>query len=223
MNLRNAYVAQLEQLDGEITDMAALVVNTFAKARTAAETGEVADIEAVESVASDIAANEREIETLALRLLLLQQPVAKDLRDVSGALKVVTDFRRIGDMSLDICRLVGELQGRTFDIQKDELTTMAGLVTDMVSAAMNSYEKRDVDEALRAAAMDDEIDGHLNTVRDAIIQAMFDKRIDAKDGVDLLMIAKYFERIADHAESIAYWTEYVVKGTRKGEPLTYSE
>lgn len=220
MNLRNAYVRQLEQLDEETADMASHVLSMFAKARSAVETGEAVDIDSVESAASDLAAEEREIETLALRLLLLQQPVAKDLREVSGALKVVTDFRRIGDMSLDICRLAVELEGRTFDIQKGALAEMGGLVAEMASVAISSYEKGDVDEAMRAASMDDRIDQHLAHIRDAIIQSIFDKKIDAKDGVDLLMIAKYFERIADHAESVAFWTEYVVKGTRKGEPLT---
>lgn len=223
MKLRNAYVQQLGQLDEEITEMASHISATFAKAKAAAETGAVEDLDSVESIASSLAYEEREIESLALRLLLLQQPVAKDLREVSGALKVVTDFKRIGDMSLDICRLVGGLEGRTFDIQKDDLTKMADLVTKMIEEATVSYHERDIDKAMAAAAMDDEVDGYMAAVRDAIIQAIFDKRVDAKDGVDLLMIAKYFERIADHAESIAYWTEYVVKGTRKGEPLTATE
>lgn len=223
MNLRNAYVQQLAQLDEGIADMTRRVEAAFSKARVAAETGEVDDIDAVEAASSDIAARERQIETLALRLLLLQQPVAGDLREVSGALKAVTDFKRIGDMSLDICRLVGEMAGRTFDVQKDDLAEMAGRVAQMIEAAFASYRERDVEKALAAAAMDDKVDAALDAIRDAVIQAIFDKRIDARDGVDLLMVAKYFERIADHAESAAYWTEYVVKGTRNGEPLVVTQ
>lgn len=222
MTSRTAYLGQLSRLEEEIAGMATLVREAYRRASDAATTGNVENPVSLDSASSDIASQEREVETLALRILLLQQPVAGDLRDVSGALKMVTDLKRIGDLSLDVCRIVLEMGGTTFDLQKGGIADMAALVREMVSTAIDSYLGRDVKKALRAAGLDDEADACLVRLRDDIVGRLVAGTMAAEDAVNLLMIAKYFERIGDHAESVAYWTEYVVQGTRRGEPFVFN-
>ena len=220
MSTRSAYQRQLAQLEEGIAKMAVLVEETYGRARDAVETGTVPSVEGLETVASDIGMREREIETLALRILLLQQPVAGDLREVSGALKMVTDLKRIGDLSLEACRVIEEMGGTVLDVQRSDLADMAALVAEMVATAIASYRERDMKKSRRAVGLDDEVDRYLDDLRTELVQGIYEREIGAEEGVDLLMVAKYLERIGDHAESLAFWTEYVVEGTRGGEPYT---
>lgn len=220
MNLRNNYVRQLEQLDGELEEMAGFIMELADRAVAASRGKQAPAAPSLESLSSDVAVRERGIETLSLRLLLLQQPAAQDLREVSGALKVVTDLKRIGELSIDACRIAAEMGDVHFGIQDDEIAPMAAKVSGMVSASCGAYASRDLAAARAAAALDDEVDVAFADVRDSIIKSIFDGGVAAADAVNLLMLAKCFERIADHAENVAYWTEYLVQGTFKGEPLT---
>lgn len=220
MRVRTAYVAQLQQLHDEINDMAGQVTEAYEHACKAATTGDVPASWPLESDASDISAKEREIETMALRLLLLQQPTAKDLRTVSGALKMVTDLKRIGELSIDVCRLVVDMQGACFEIQGTELADMTEHAGAMVTMSIEAYMTEDMERASKIASMDDTVDDDLDAIRDQLAQCVTDDEMDPADEADLLMIAKNFERIADHAEHISVWTEYVVLGTCNGEPMT---
>ena len=160
------------------------------------------------------------IESLCLRILLRQQPVAGALREVSGALKMVTDLKRVSDLSADVCRIVSELEGHVCDIQRSDLLDMGALVAEMLDCAVRSYLAGDLKLAHRAIAMDDEADVYYEKIRERIIQGMLDSQTEAQDAVNLLMIAKYYERIGDHAENVARWAEYTVNGTREDEPPT---
>ena len=146
--------------------------------------------------------------------------MAGDLREVSGALKMVTDLKRVSDLSADVCRIVSELEGRVCDIQRSDLLDMGALVAEMLDCALRSYLAGDLKLAHRAIAMDDEADVYYEKIREKIIQGMLDKQVEAQDAVSLLMIAKYYERIGDHAENVARWAEYTVNGTREDEPPT---
>ncbi|MGI6590449.1 MAG: phosphate signaling complex protein PhoU [Eggerthellaceae bacterium] len=230
METRTEYVHQLGQLHGEIEAMGAHVGRLLDMARTAETADETPDAQAtgkprnaldidrIERASSDLAQRERDIESLALRLLLLQQPVARDMREVSGALKAVTDLKRIGELSLDICRFEAGLAERGSCVPQRELEEMAAEVASMVAIAVASYCDGDLDKAQSAIGMEDEIDVHLHNLRDMLVRGIYEKRVSAVDGIDVLMIAKNYERIGDHAENLAYWTEYVEKGTRDGRP-----
>ena len=229
METRTEYVHQLGQLHEQIKNMGARVGELLDVARTAGGTdpadtsapagsAESLDGDRIEWASSELGRRERDIESLALRLLLLQQPVARDLREVSGALKAVTDLKRIGELSLDICRFEADMTARGAAVPQGELGEMAAEVASMVGKAVTSYCDADLDKAQGAIGMEDEIDVHLHNLRDLLVRSIYEKRVSAADGIDVLMIAKNYERIGDHAESLAYWTEYVVKGTRAGKP-----
>ena len=205
---RIEYERQLADLDAKVQAMGAHVKELYEKAYEATGTGRLEEGWSVDAAQSDNAAAERAIESLCLRILLRQQPVAGALREVSGALKMVTDLKRVSDLSADVCRIVSELEGHVCDIQRSDLLDMGALVAEML------------DCAVRAIAMDDEADVYYEKIRERIIQGMLDSQTEAQDAVNLLMIAKYYERIGDHAENVARWAEYTVNGTREDEPPT---
>jgi phosphate transport system protein len=218
---RIEYERQLADLDAKVQAMGAHVKELYEKAYEATGTGRLEEGWSVDAAQSDnAAAAERAIESLCLRILLRQQPVAGDLREVSGALKMVTDLKRVSDLSADVCRIVSELEGRVCDIQRSDLLDMGALVAEMLDCAVRSYLAGDLKLAHRAIAMDDEADVYYEKIREKIIQGMLDKQTKAQDAVNLLMIAKYYERIGDHAEIVARWAEYTVNGTREDEPPT---
>lgn len=216
---RIEYERQLADLDAKVQAMGAHVKELYEKAYEATGTGRLEEGWSVDAAQSDNAA-ERAIESLCLRILLRQQPVAGDLREVSGALKMVTDLKRVSDLSAGVCRIVSELEGHVCDIQRSDLLDMGALVAEMLDCALRSYLAGDLKLAHRAIAMDDEADVYYEKIREKIIQGMLDKQIEAQDAVNLLMIAKYYERIGDHAENVARWAEYTVNGTREDEPPT---
>lgn len=215
MDLRQDFVRQLDQLHDELSQLSQCVENIFNKAAYSACTtaSKKSPLPHEKQILRD---KERSIETLALRLLLLQQPVAGDLREVSGALKVVSDFKRIGDLSIEIIAMVSDLDEQSHPIQENELSSMIGLVKNMVSQSFKAYLSHDVDRALETAPIDARVDTYLQTISSVLSDQIENKHIEGHEALTLLMIAKYFERIADHAESICYWTEYVKLGTRKG-------
>ena len=213
---RIEYERQLADPDAKVQAMGAHVKELYEKAYEATGTGRLEEGWSVDAAQSDNAA-ERAIESLCLRILLRQQPVAGDLREVSGALKMVTDLKRVSDLSADVCRIVSELEGHVCDIQRSDLLDMGALVAEMLDCALRSYLAGDLKLAHRAIAMDDEADVYYEKIREKIIQGMLDKQIEAQDAVNLLMIAKYYERIGDHAENVARWAEYTVNGTREDE------
>lgn len=221
MTLRSAYTRQLESLDSQINDMALVVEGAYERACGAASGAEDAKGWAIEPAAGEIAAAERGIETLALRLLLLQQPAATDMRRVSSALKMVTDLKRIGDLSIDACRLVTEMDALPAQARDGVFEQLSTHVGGMVRNAIAAYQAADVDAALKVAASDDEADRLFVEQRDAIVAGLVDGNMDAQTAVDLLMVAKCFERIGDHAEKLARWTEYLALGTMDGEPVTF--
>lgn len=200
---RIEYERQLADLDAKVQAMGAHVKELYEKAYEATGTGRLEEGWSVDAAQSDNAAAERAIESLCLRILLRQQPVAGDLREVSGALKMVTDLKRVSDLSADICRIVSELEGHVCDIQRSDLLDMGALVAEMLDCAVRSYLAGDLKLAHRAIAMDDEADVYYEKIREKVIQGMLDRQTEAQDAVNLLMIAKYYERIGDHAENVA--------------------
>lgn len=154
---------------------------------------------------------EREIESLCLKLLLHQQPVASDLRKVSAALKMISDMERIGDQSSDIAEIVRYIDGSGL-LYKAPLREMSRATAGMVNRSIEAYIKNDVSLAREVISSDDIVDGYFADIRKTLINEIAGGKANGEECIDILMIAKYFERIGDHATNIAEWVEYSVTG-----------
>ena len=164
----------------------------------------------------DIDRKERDIENLCLRLLLHQQPVAGDLRRISAALKMITDMERIGDQADDIAEIILSRGDRLLTAD-GTLRAMARAAIRMVSESVDAYVRQDVALAERVIASDDEVDEDFERIKRRLIDGISSGAEDGESVLDLVMIAKYYERIADHATNIAEWVEFSVTGVHKTE------
>lgn len=216
---RIAFDEQLRLLDTELVHMAALVEQAIEGARRALEENDFALARRV--MAEDKAVNEqeREIESLCLKLLLQQQPVARDLRSISTALKMITDLERIGDQAADIAEIVASMTSEARINRIAHLDAMADASASMVHDAVDAFVKRDLEAAYEVMATDDIIDAYFDELRTEIIEHIREHEGKGEDAVDYLMIAKYLERIGDHAQNIAEWVEYSITGIHKGGQL----
>lgn len=210
--MRKTFDAELLELGTEMIDMAAAAEDAIdvVTASLTADDGEAARA-AIEMTRS-MDQMERDIENRCLRLLLQQQPVARDLRTISAALKMVTDLQRIGDQCANIAEislLLSRGQGR-----KDlaHIRTMSQKAGVMVKRAIFSYVNRDKEAAQAVIALDDGVDELFQTVKAELVELIVNNREEADQAIDLIIIAKYLERIADHAVNIAQWAIYCVTG-----------
>ena len=156
---------------------------------------------------------ERDIETICLRILLQQQPVAADLRTVSSALKMISDMERIGDQAYDISEIAEYVVGKGIT-NEVHIADMADTAAKMVTLSVESFVRKDISLAQSAIALDNKVDELFLTVKSELTEAVRQGSDNGEALVDLLMIAKYFERIGDHAENIAEWVIYAVTGSR---------
>ena len=214
--MRNKFDQQLAQLNHEMIEMGALCEEVIALSSRALTEGNVTLAAKVAPLDSEIDHKEREIENLCLKLLLQQQPVARDLRQISAALKMITDMERIGDQAEDIAEIVGFLGGRQAE-NDGLLKKMAEAVIQMVTESVDAYVKCDIILAKKVLAADDTVDDYFTQVKQSLIGKIAKNPDDGEYALDLLMIAKYFERIGDHATNIAEWVIYSVTGVHKDE------
>ena len=212
--MRNRFDEQLALLKKELIEMGALCEEVIAKASEALTRGDVALAATVAPLDGQIDQKEHDIEALCLRLLLQQQPVARDLRKISAALKMITDMERIGDQAEDIAEIVTFLGGRGTE-DSELLRDMARSTIRMVSGSVDAYVKRDVPLAEKVIAEDDTVDDYFARVKKALISRIAADPADGEFALDVLMIAKYFERIGDHAVNIAEWVIFSVTGEHK--------
>ncbi len=212
--MRNRFDEQLALLKKELIEMGALCEEVIAKASEALTRGDVALAATVAPLDGQIDRKERDIESLCLRLLLQQQPVARDLRKISAALKMITDMERIGDQAEDIAEIVTFLKGRTGQ-NDDLLREMARSTIKMVTESVDAFVKHDIMLAEKVVAYDDVVDNYFEQVKDELIARIAENPDDGEYALDLLMIAKYFERIGDHAVNIAEWVMFSVTGVHK--------
>ena len=213
--MRSRFDEQLILLNKKMTQMGALCEELIAFVAKALLNGDIAGAREVKSRGQEIDHMEREIEAICLRLLLQQQPVAKDLRVVSAALKMITDMERIGDQAEDIADIIPVLNGRT-GAEFVDLKLMAEATCKMVTDSIDAYVMQDVKLARMVLEHDDIVDDSFKRMKDTLIKMITDNNADGEYAVDLLMIAKYFERIGDHATNIAEWVEFSVTGIHKG-------
>ena len=214
--MRSKFDQQLIKLNKEMITMGSLCENAIAMSAKALLEGDWDMARKVEELSAQFDQKEREIETLCLKLLLQHQPVAKDLRVVSSALKMVTDMERVGHQSADIAEiiLVARLEAKeeTQDIHDMSLATIK-----MVTDAIEAFVRQDVELAHAVIAYDDVVDGYFNKVKENLIQRLRSPEMEAEYAMDLLMIAKYFERIGDHAVNIAGWVQFSITGSKEGD------
>lgn len=209
--MRNRFDRQLLRLNDELIIMGALCEEAISAAAKYLADGDEALKESVIETDRQIDGKERDIEDLCMRLLLCQQPVAKDLRTVSSALKMISDMERIGDQASDIAEIAGFVTKSGIG-SKVHIADMARATIKMVTESIESFVKKDVSAAESVIKHDDVVDGLFKEVKNELISAVKDETDNAEALIDLLMIAKYFERIGDHAENIAEWVIYSITG-----------
>lgn len=212
--MRNRYHEQLSLLNKRMTEMGALCEQIIGMSARALLDGDVKLAAQTAPIGHEIDSMEREIESICLKLLLQQQPVASDLRQISAALKMITDMERIGDQAEDIADIIQLMNGRPGDICR-HFRPMATASAKMVSESVDAYVEQDVSLAQKVIASDDVVDQCFIAVRQEVIEMITSNSEESEFGIDLLMIAKYFERIGDHAENIAEWVVYSVTGVHK--------
>ena len=215
--MRNRFDQQLEQLEQMLTHMGELCALAITKATSALEDGDEKRAKEVIDADEEIDQMEKDIERLCLRLLLQQQPVAKDLRRISAALKMITDMERIGDQTADIAEIViSARMSETGDVA--DISHMADASCKMVRDSVIAYVEKDLELAQQVEESDDEVDDLFMKVRKELVTIMGNAQdVEGDRMIDVLMIAKYLERIADHATNIAEWVEFSITGVHRGE------
>lgn len=211
--MRSRFDEQLELLNVELIRMGALCEDAISYAsRTMLGEGNLA--EQVYKTDREIDQKERDIENLCMRLLLKQQPVASDLRLVSSALKMISDMERIGDQASDIAEISSFIQTR--DVESNlHIRDMAEATIHMVTQSIDSFVKKDLEIAREVIRYDDVVDDLFNKVKEELIGLIARDSSSGEFCIDMLMIAKYFERIGDHATNIAEWVEFSITGVHK--------
>ncbi len=215
--MRSRFEAQLHELNNEIITMGAMVESAIAAATRALENRDEALATQVASSDNTVDQKEREIEQLCLKLLLQQQPVASDLRMISAAMKMITDIERIGDQAADIAELTLLLCKQEGLLSAKKLKEMARSTIHMVSGAIDAFVRRDLHMAREIREYDDVVDGQFDEIKALLVEAIRENRDVGETAIDEIMIAKYFERIGDHAVNIAEWVDFSITGHLKHE------
>ncbi len=216
--MRNRFDEQLERLNEDMVHMGELCETAITNATKALKEGDQKLAKEVVQFDEKIDQLESEIEGICLKLLLQQQPVARDLRQISAALKMITDMERIGDQAADIGEIiVSEKKDAQVDIPM--IIQMSEAATKMVHKSVEAYVNKDLTLAGDVIQADDVVDELFEGVKTKLIQKIADHTEEGRHAMDLIMVAKYLERIADHATNIAEWVEFSITGVHKGESL----
>ena len=213
--MRNRFDEQLFELNREIIEMGALCEEAISNAVKALVTGDVVLAGSIKEKDNAIDQKERDIENRCMKLLLHQQPVARDLRTISAAMKLITDMERIGDQADDIAEIVVFLDGHIVD-NMELIEEMAQETIKMVTNSVDAFVKKDIALAQQVIEQDDIVDDYFLRVKRGIITLITEQAVNGEVALDLLMISKYFERIGDHATNIAEWVIYSITGMHKG-------
>ena len=210
------YGEELQSVFDELIRMASYAVGAVRKAQAALERGDAAAAKNIVEGDENVNRFEKEIEQRALRIIIKYQPVANDLRDVTGALKMITDIERIGDQAADIASVflkIGEA------VRDDDLSAMFAHVADMATAAVNAFVNGDRKLAEKTIALDDRSDEMFASIKDKMCERLKSRPEEAEKIIYIMMIAKYLERIGDHAVNICEWAVFVKTGVYKGSEI----
>ena len=212
--MRDLFQEQLNELKRELTVMGASCEEIIALASQALTGWDAELVQKVNTIGGQIDESERTIETICMKLLLRQQPVARDLRQISAAMKMITDMERIGDQAEDIVEIVPYMNAHP-DEKYPKIREMAKAAQTMVTEAVDAYVTQNLELAKKVMAHDDVVDDYFAQVKNGIIDIVAKEPSQGEYALDLLMIAKYFERIGDHCTNIAEWVEFSVTGIHK--------
>ena len=210
--MRKTFDAELQELGAEMIDMAAAAEDVIDAVISSLTSSNPDSAKTAIEMTRHMDQMERDIENRCLRLLLQQQPVARDLRTISAALKMVTDLQRIGNQCANIAEISLLLQKREGGETMEHIRTMSQKAGIMVKRSIFAYANRDVEAARAVVDMDDEVDQLFQTIKGELVDLIVRNRQEADQTIDLIIIAKYLERIADHAVNIAQWAVYCVTG-----------
>lgn len=212
--MRSHFDEQLDLLHKELITMGSLCESAIELSAKGVIDNDLASIKGVSALALQINQKEKEIENMCLKLLLLQQPVASDLRVISSALKMITDMERIGHQSLDIAEIF--MSNNIGAIDADlPLQKMAGAIITMVTKSIDAFVKHDAEIAQSVIEYDDIVDEDFNIIKQMLLDKITTYANEREYALDILMIAKYFERIGDHAVNIANWVLFAINGNRE--------
>ena len=215
----NWFHDELDALNTHLLEMGSMIEYAIETGVQAMEQRNAELARTIVSYDREIDQKEREIESQCLKLLLRQHPVARDLRFISAALKMVTDMERVGDQAVDISEIVSYIAQEGYIKQLEHIPKMAEKAVHMVKRAVDAFINRDLDLARAVIDMDDEVDGLFDVIKRELIELIHQNSDMGAQALDLLMIAKYFERIGDHAVNIAEWVEFAITGVHKGEKM----
>ncbi|MBC8587371.1 phosphate signaling complex protein PhoU [Paratissierella segnis] len=210
--MRNKFDKELDLLNNELIEMGNLIESSIEAAVCALTQKNIDLARRVVEGDREINDMEKAIESRCLKLLLLQQPVARDLRLISSALKMITDMERIGDQASDISEITIRLVNETYIKELIHIPQMAEATIKMVKESIDAFVKRDLELVIDVIAYDDVVDELFDIIKNELIQHLRDNIDYGEQAIDLLMIAKYFERIGDHAQNIAEWVYFAIKG-----------
>lgn len=201
--MRSRLTQQLHRLNEELLEMAMLVEDSITKTAYALEHIDHELAQQIINEDEQINEKEKDIETIGLKLLLQQQPVANDLRLISAALKIITDLERIGDQCADICDLLLHMNNNTLQQMLIPILQMADATSKMVKDSIDAYIEKDIPKAVLAIESDDYIDTIFLSIKQELMDIIKSEVVGSEQALDYLMMAKYFERIGDHAVNIA--------------------
>lgn len=211
--MRNNFDKQLKLLNSELIEMGAMCENAIACAVDALLLHDLSKADEAILIENNINEMEREIENLCLKLILQQQPVARDLRLISAALKMITDMERIGDQASDIAHIVSKTEfGAVYNSEYIEKMTKS--VSKMVTESVDAFVGRNLELARDVIRRDDKVDSLFKDVKHELVRCIAENSDEGSAMIDLLMIAKYLERVGDHAVNIAEWVEFSITGER---------
>ena len=213
--MRNRFDMQLETLNSQLIHMGELCEIAINRATKALEKGSMEEAREVREADEEIDQMEKDIERLCLKLLLQQQPVARDLRQISAALKMITDMERFGDQAADIAEIIiSENKSEAMDIPM--IVKMSEAAVKMVRDSVTAYVEKDLELSRRVMDADDEVDEMFEENKNHLIHFIAEQKGDqGREAIDLIMVAKYLERIGDHATNIAEWVEFSITGIHK--------
>ena len=217
--MRRRFDEQLARLNNCIIEMCVIVEQAITNVDKALIEQDVALAREIIASDDEIDDKEKEIESLCLKILLQQQPVAQDLRLVSSGLKIITDLERIGDHASDISEIILLLADKRYIKNLEHITLMAEATMKMLKESIDAYVRRDLDLANAVIAYDDVVDNLFDTVKNDLIELIKENATNSDQAIDLIMVAKYYERIGDHATNIAEWVVFTLTGKYKGSKI----
>lgn len=213
--MREYFDIELVNLNNQLIGMGTLVESAIKNAVEIIANNSAELLDKAREQEELINTSERKIQNHCIRLLLHQAPVAHDLREVSSALKMITDLERIGDQAIDIAEVSQYIKSRNNVINVTHIDEMASQASKMVTLAIDAFVKKDFDLAKKVSQSDDVIDKLFDKVKEETVEIIQRDKALGEQAIDLMMIAKYLERIGDHAVNIAEWVAFSITGSRE--------